>query len=374
LIAATKLAATLPQPEKASNENSTRLKPSQQVILNLLSSLALPWLANVAACMLPHTCYLAHFGDADYSSVVMAYVLGCGIVTCVGMADACSMMHPTVRSQAVAGGIDTRGLFSGSIGSPQAQALGEASVRKSWAGQAKQVSWQSNTAQPVSSAHSHPTGHDTSKLSPEIAELVNIARFASSQPLYGLGNRAPAAASTVSTPWSQFSAAASMGGGNKFAELGGESTDVQDTVLSMGQNARIEQRHQAKDPTPQPQALAVAQETLRPTRAPPKSESGGELSIRQQVAQIPGPSGPGGLVVVRELLAKASVHVVAEYWRQNYQELMKVDQLGTKRKMTDLGRGRGYDHVPSALAPLLSGLRLPFFALDDLLPRLLIKA
>lgn len=281
-------------------------------------------------------------------------------VYCTGMSVcAIDMVGLTVRSRAVAGGIDTRGLFAGA--SPATQPHSADSAQQGLA--VKHVSWPQSLAGAGSGAAIDEAAADTSKLTPQVAELVNIARFASSQPLYGLGSRAPAPATTAHTSSAQITGALGMGmgAGDKFAEARGQHCDAQQAALSLGQAARLEQRQQAQAPTAQERALATAQESLRHNLPAPHTHTGAVLSIKEEAASIPAPTAPGGVAAARQILAKSSVHVVAEYWREHYQELIKVDQIGTKRKMTDLGRGRGYDHVPSALAPLLSGVRLAAF-------------
>ena len=98
--------------------------------------------------------------------------------------------------------------------------------------------------------------------------------------------------------------------------------------------------------------MAAAQNGLVPVAT---SEEGQGVGREARKVRAGGLSEAGGVEAARAMLGHASLGEVAEFWRENFQELMRLDQRGAKQKRRDMARGRVHDHVPSSIAPLLAG-------------------
>ena len=258
-----------------------------------------------------------------------------------------------VRDRAVAGGIDTRGLFSGLApvsGKDTDEAKGctpslavkndtarlpsqQGSCGASWAGGGR--------------AGSSP------ELRPEVAELVNVARFASSLPLYGLGARCPTLIVPPVPP--------SSAGDKAVSVQSASSSDADDHPGGPGGVERSERLRTRVGE--QAAALRLQKETRlkeyaargHATIEMPAGGKGIDSLIDRAQPRVPRPTDPGGLEAAKAMLKDAPIETVAQYWRDNFQDLMQLGQGGHGRqKRPDFGRGRGFDHVPAAIAPLLS--------------------
>lgn len=93
----------------------------------------------------------------------------------------------------------------------------------------------------------------------------------------------------------------------------------------------------------------------QPSRANEARANQGRAHGDVAEGRIPRPHEAGGLAAARAALQGAPLSVVAQYWRDNYSDLIQAHKVGAKAKKIDKGRGRGYDHFPSAIAPLLAG-------------------
>ena len=214
-----------------------------------------------------------------------------------------------VREQAVSGGIDTRGLFGSHLPTAPSIKVSDGSQGQESAVAAGGPSRQLNEDRSAGSARGQEEAGGAADVSlglePEVAHLVNIARVASTRGAQSAHSLAPLA----HVP------------------------------------ARLEREAEE------------AQPLLRHAHIHKPSGEGSAMGKGLARLDLPGGQMPGvgaRTLTAAEMLKNASLEEVAHYWQQNYNDLIKLDQLGAKRKKADLGRGRGMDHIPSAIAPLLS--------------------